>query len=192
MKRLSLLAACCVLLGGCASAWLLWGDRGLRCPGPLVSTGELPGDFAIRHRVRVTTPRATQSLSLVLEKRGNSLALVALGGFGNKAFELTQTGVATEFQVFPGHSLLHPLAWLHELHRLHFLGVRGGPFGAGSQRDVRDGTAVHEVWREGRLKSRAFEEPQVRLTFDRDVIHIANESCNYKADVRVVSDSRSP
>ena len=116
------LAGCALLLGGCA---LLPGTslplEG--CRGALRSTRLVPGDFLLRYRVRVapaaTTAAAEDTFTLVAEKQGDRLALVALSPLGAKLFSLVQRDTSVHVDALPRVVLpVDPLGLLRAFHRV--------------------------------------------------------------------------
>ena len=92
------------------------------CPGSLVSTAELEGDWVIHERIRVRGDRVDESYGLVVQKHGPRLVLVGLTAFGAKAFTVTQIGVETWSESKLGPALpVPPDNVLRDLHRAHFL-----------------------------------------------------------------------
>lgn len=113
-----------------AAAGLAWGCAGWRlpgarprlpdCPGALVATRAIPGDFQWRERVRYRGDGdgLEASLELVVEKRGDALVLVGFNELGAKAFAVTQRGIDTEVRSFLGPTeVVPPLDALRDLHR---------------------------------------------------------------------------
>jgi hypothetical protein len=88
--------ACLAPLLGCASLGLglsrALPDAGRECPGALVPTQQIAGEFLLRQRVRVQGEDLDWQLALVAQKRGDELILIGLDAFGGKQFVLTQIG----------------------------------------------------------------------------------------------------
>lgn len=122
------------------------------CPGTLVPTQELEGDWVIQERAHVFGPRVDASYVLVLQKRGPSLILVGLTPWGAKAFAVTQVGVRTFPETFVAPLPVPPENLLRDLHRAHFLASPSPSF-------------------EGRV-----------VEFGRDgALRVKSESCGYDA-----------
>src|SRR5215472_15058889 len=101
-------------------------DRGRECPGPLVPTQEMGGDFFLEQNVRVQGEGVDWALTLVSQKRGPTLVLVGLDPFGAKLFTLTQQGKEVKVERPGGPLPLPPVNLLRDLHRTRF-GRPGGP-----------------------------------------------------------------
>jgi hypothetical protein len=109
------------------------------CPGTLVPTQELEGDWVIQERARIFGPRVDESYALVL-KRGPSLVLVGLTQYGAKAFAVTQVGLRTYPESFLGPALpVPPENVLRDLHRAHFLASESPDFEGRVVERGRDG-----------------------------------------------------
>ena len=91
------------LLPALGCAWLGLGlarvlpDAARECPGRLLPTQQIEGEFRSRQRVRVQGEDLDWRLELVAEKRADVLVLVGLDAFGGKLFAVTQRG--TEISV---------------------------------------------------------------------------------------------
>ncbi len=123
---LSAAAACKVF--GPPPAALVPAPRLADCPGTLVPTQELEGDWVIQERARIFAPRVDESYALVLQKRGPTVVLVGLTSFGVKAFAVTQVGVRTFPESFLGPLPVPPENVLRDLHRAHFLASESPSF----------------------------------------------------------------
>jgi hypothetical protein len=81
---------------GCASLGLglarALPDLAAECPGRLLPTEEMEGDFLVRQRARVQGEDLDWRLELVAQKRGEELVLIGLDAFGAKLFVVTQRG----------------------------------------------------------------------------------------------------
>jgi hypothetical protein len=92
------------------------------CPGELVPTGSIEGDFVLRERARYRGQGVDAGLYVVTQKRGDELVMVGFNAFGAKAFTLTQRGTHVEAQNMLGRGLpVPPENVLRDLHRVHFL-----------------------------------------------------------------------
>ena len=102
---------------GCA--WWIGARPGLAsCPGPLVSTEALLGDFLWRERVRYRAEDVEASFEFVVQKHGNTLIVVGLNEFGAKAFVVTQRGLEIDARSLLGPvEIVPPRTALHDLHR---------------------------------------------------------------------------
>lgn len=93
------------------------------CPGPLVASDTIPGDFLWRERVRYRGARVETSLELAVEKRGDRLVVVGFNELGAKAFEVVQEGldVHARSHLGPG-AAVRPRTVLRDLHRARLAG----------------------------------------------------------------------
>ena len=117
-------------LPGCARLGLAFyralPDRGRECPGPLVPTEEMGGDFLLEQNVRVQGEGLDWALTLVSQKRGSRLVVVGLDPFGAKLFTLTQQGSEVTVERPAGRLPLPPVNLLRDLQRARF-GRPGAP-----------------------------------------------------------------
>jgi hypothetical protein len=120
--------ACLVYLApllGCASLGLGFAralpDSGRECAGALVATQQIEGEFLLRQRVRVQGEGLDWRLTLVAQKRGDTLLLIGLDAFGAKQFVLTQKGTDVVVDRPRGRLPLPPIDLLRDLHRVRFL-----------------------------------------------------------------------
>lgn len=111
-------AAGCASLGASLARWLP--DRGRECPGALVPTQRIEGEFRVRLRARVQADDLDWRLTLVAQKRGEALVLVGLDAFGAKAFALTQRGTEVAVERPRGRLPLPPINLLRDFHRMRF------------------------------------------------------------------------
>jgi hypothetical protein len=113
---------------GCASLGLglarALPDQRRECPGVVVPTQQIEGEFLSRQRVRVQAEGLDWRLTLVIQKRGDTLILVGLDAFGAKEFVLTQSGSDVVVERPRGRLPLSPTDLLRDLHRTRF--ARGG------------------------------------------------------------------
>jgi hypothetical protein len=170
------------------------------CRGVLVPTAEIPGEFVLRQRLRVTSPEVDTGLDLAVQKREDELVVVGFTALGAKAFSITQRGTDVRVDDKLGRaSSVPPINVLRDLHRVLFLSVRDEPFYADTTQAVRDGTRITEFWWRGHLTSRIFqrmdEKPAGTLSVSfpdgKDgEARIHNVWCGYDAVLVTVSDSR--
>jgi hypothetical protein len=163
------------------------------CPGALVSTAAIPGDFLLRERVRVTANGSSWSLQLITQKRADELVMIGFDPLGVKLFTLTQRGTATTVDALPAPVLeVPPLNLLRDLHRIRFMGLEPA-----AQDGTRTGTiaeyAVSEQRAEGRLASRSFRRsadapPEIEIRYSprseggRARAALVNRACRYRAE----------
>lgn len=186
---------------GCAlPRWMGLPSRLPECRGLLVPTGEIPGDFVLRQRLRVTSPQVDTGLDLAVQKREDELVVVGFTALGAKAFSITQRGAEVRVRDNLGRaSAVPPINVLRDLHRVLFLSVRDEPFYANTTQAVRGGTRITEFWWQGRLTSRIFqridEKPAGTLSVSfpdgsGGEARIHNAWCDYDAVLVTVSDTR--
>jgi hypothetical protein len=110
---------------GCASLGLALAralpDAGRECPGRLVPTEQIEGEFRIRQRARVQGEDLDWQLELVAQKRGDALVLIGLDAFGAKSFVLTQRGTQVSVERPRGRLPLPPIDLLRDFHRARLL-----------------------------------------------------------------------
>jgi hypothetical protein len=183
-------------LAGCVH--LPWGRRHVPvCPGQLVSTDAMAGDFLLRQRVRVEAGGRSFALRLVTQKRGGALLQVGFDPLGAKLFTLHQRGTQVEVDALPAPVLeVEPANLLRDLHRVRFLAI-DDPAPDGFSRTVRDGTEIRETWERGTLRERRFRrvegrpEGSVELRFETpgptqegvQRVSIVNGWCGYRVEV---------
>jgi hypothetical protein len=113
------------------------------CPGSLVPTHELEGDWVIHERIRVRGGEVDEAYGLVVEKTGPRLVLVGLTPFGATAFEATQIGVEVWSESKLGPALpVPPENVLRDLHRAHFLASDDPAFEGRSVQRNADGSIL--------------------------------------------------
>ncbi len=113
------------------------------CPGSLVPTEELSGDWLIHERIRVRGAQVDEAYGLVVQKTGPRLVLIGLTPFGAKAFSVTQIGVDVWSESKLGAALpVPPENVLRDLHRAHFLATDDPTFEGRTVRRDPDGS-VH-------------------------------------------------
>ena len=201
-RRAGALVTAALLGAGCAH--LGRGRAVPECPGELVASGAIEGEFLLRQRWSVERGGETFTLEVVAQKRGDELVLVGLHPLGAKLFTLRQRGIETRVEAAPAPALeVPPLDVLRDLHRARFLAPAGAG-GDGRTSERRDGTEISE-WREGgRLRERSFrrlaDDRLVTLRFDEPApgggdaarVEIENAWCGYRAEVTTLSEQALP
>jgi len=113
------------------------------CPGSLVPTHDLEGDWVIHERIRVRAGEIDEAYGLVVQKTGPRLVLIALTPFGATAFRLTQIGVEVWSESKLGPAVpVPPENVLRDLHRAHFLATDDPAFEGRSLQRNRDGSIL--------------------------------------------------
>ncbi len=176
------------------------------CPGLLVATDAIPGDFLIRQRVLVTAGDESWPLQLVAQKRGDVLTLLGFHPLGAKLFTLQQRGLRVDLDAAPAPLLeIPPRNLLRDFHRERFFAVSG--VGAeGTFRERRGDVEIREQRRAGRVVERRFVaipgDPSgaVVLRFaqpsaaDDDALRVVLDhgGCGYRAEITTLSETRLP
>jgi hypothetical protein len=92
-------------------------DGARECPGRLLSTRQMEGEFRSRQRVRVQGEELDWRLDLVAEKRADVLVLIGLDAFGAKLFTVTQRGTEIRVERPRGRLPLPPADLLRDFQR---------------------------------------------------------------------------
>src|SRR5215475_1050695 len=196
--------AAALLGAGCAH--LGRGRAVPECPGELVASGAIAGEFLLRQRWSVERGGESFTLEVVAQKRGDELVLVGLHPLGAKLFTLRQRGLATSVEAAPSPALAVPPEDVpRDLHRARFLAVAGG--GAdGTFAEERDGSEIRERREGGRVRERSFRrlaaDPPglVTLRFEAPAageegsarVEIDNGWCGYRASITTLSEQALP
>jgi hypothetical protein len=142
------LLACLAPLFGCASLGLGLSrslpDGGRECPGVLVPTQQIEGEFLQRQSVRVQGDGIDWRLSLVAQKRGDSLLLIGLDAFGGKQFRVTQTGSEVAVERPRGRLPLPPVNLLLDWQRVRLAKPGAAPEAGVSITRAADGGVTIE------------------------------------------------
>jgi hypothetical protein len=126
-------------------------------PGVLHAPSDYASDFAIDQRVTAGFGEEEQSFRAVIEKRGDSLVMVALGPTGGRAFVLTQRGHEVTFESHLPRELPFPPEYmLLDVHRAWLVSLPGAPLADGEHTAEIDGEEVTEVWADARVQTRSF------------------------------------
>ena len=181
-------------LSGCATLASLRGRAVPACPGPLVSTADIEGDFLSRERVRYFVGDESTAFQQVVQKRGSELLLLGLHPLGAKLFSVVQRGLDVEIDAVPPPLLeVPPETLLADLHRVRFHRVAdAGP--EGTFRSVGAGSEIVEKWSKGRLRQRSFprvgggrgvwiEFPHADEGDGRGPVVVENPDCGYRAEI---------
>lgn len=126
-------------------------------PGELVRVSSLPVDFITRQRVEVRSRTHTNRFDAVLQRRGDTLTLIALTPFGARAFVIEQHGSTVTFTPFVTRELPFPPRFiLLDVHRAFFISLSAPHPTDGVQRSTLHNEALTETYRSGLLTSRTF------------------------------------
>ena len=170
MRRAAMLS---LVLLGCA-------PRPTQPPDPaqmqhlLVPAQELAGrqDFLARQSLRGRQGEREIHGEVVVQKQGATLTLIGMTAFGSKAFVIQQDASGVKSQEFLPGSLPFPAEFmLLDVHRALFIGLSPGT-GDGERRGEREGEAITETWRGGKLVRRSFRrlDRRARGTIDIDYV----------------------
>lgn len=194
-----------LLLAVAGCRHLPWGGRALaECPGALVPTDAIAGEFLLRQAARVRAPGIDFPLELAIQKRGGELAVIGISPFGAVLFRAVQTGrEARVASALPPAVLpVPPLNLLRDIHRARFLTASRPEGGEGIAVAERDGTLVTERWRDGRRVDRVLERldarrrETVRVRFvpgdDPPAVLVENEPCGYRLELQTLSEETLP
>jgi hypothetical protein len=199
------LLACAALGLGCRH-WLGLPAALPDCPGELVATGEIAGEFLRRESVRVRGGGVDVALELAVQRRGEELTLVGLSPLGARLFSVTQRGLETSVDAPFALALeVPPLNLLRDLHRVRFLAAGAPPPGEQRSARVRGATRIEEEWRDGRLAVRRLESADARggaaveIRFEPGAAGaplpralLRNPACGYQATWVALSEQRLP
>jgi hypothetical protein len=131
----------------------------LRYPGALVPAQALAArpDFLARQSLVGKLGEREIHGQVVVQKQGATLTLIGLTPFGSKAFVIQQgPGGVKSQQVLPGALPFPPEFMLLDVHRALFMGLSEGTAPDGELRGEREGEAVSETWKDGKLLRRSF------------------------------------
>ncbi len=160
----------------------------------------VPGDFVLRERQRILSRDRKIMLELVAEKHGSTLVLVGLHRMGQKAFKIVQQGERVSVQTYWGRPAVRPINVLRDFHRVHFLSLarldalhdtkKNETRPTDGERSAAYGEErIREIWRDGRLAQRVFEQGSdpaqaIELTFRTDnQVRIENRRCGYLVEI---------
>jgi len=176
------------------------------CPGPLVATDAIAGDFLVRQRVLVTAGDESWPLQLVAQKRGDVLTLLGFHPLGAKLFTLQQRGLRVTVDAAPAPLLeIPPRNLLRDFHRERFFAVAEA--GAEGTFQARLGEVeIREQRQAGRVVERRFvasagdPSASVVLRFepaaapDDGAPHVVLDhgACGYRAEITTLSETRVP
>lgn len=186
LRRRSALAAASLLVTGCATLRLIvYRPPHLdRCPGALVPTEQIAGDFLRRLQMHVSAGDVDTGYQLVLQKKGDRLVLIGLTRFGARAFSVVQQGGTVQVDSALGPATVVPPGnVLRDLHRTLFFNA-GPPPASGEIATQHDGEMIRETWRDGTLERRVFSTADGEVVLDFDGPHrvrIRNQRCGYTA-----------
>jgi len=146
-------------------------------------------------QLQVSAASVATGYSLIVQKTGTRLVLVALTRFGAKAFSVVQEGRELQVESALGPAtVVPPENVLRDVHRARFL-TAGASAETGEVETERDGETIRDTWRSGVLVRRVFSSADgiVDLEFSAPhTVHIHNRRCGYEAilvDVEAAADS---
>jgi len=168
------------------------------CPGELVPTQEIEGEFLLRQHLRVTVGDRSFGFELALQKRGDELVLVGLHALGAKLFTVRQIGSDVVVEAYPAPALdVAPENVLRDIHRVNFFRLPQ-PSSDGVVHGRRGTTKIRERWEGGKLRERSFLTDDgvansVEIEFSEtapageDFAAVHHPSCGYRAEFRTLS-----
>ncbi len=186
------------LLAGCGAS-----PAPVLYPGELRAVSELGADMLLRQRIVGVRGEARWELEVVLQKRGDSLLLLALTPFGTRLFAFTQEGdgeptLETFIDVEPPFP---PRFVLLDVHRVLMQSGARPPGGEGEVLYETGEERVRERWSGGALMSRRFEridfEPpgSVSVSYGEGMreggppptVELVNEWAGYRVTIHTLS-----
>jgi len=202
-------AACVLALAACASRRPP-PPEGPPYGGPLVDPKAVSRDFIDRQQITAAYGGRTARFDAVVQKRGDTLTLVALTPFGSRAFVLQQTGGDVTFQSYVPETLPFPPKYiLIDVQRVYFASLApedGGPPPDGEQRGERGGEVEAERWQGGVLLRRTFRRAdgsppgEIVIDYGREgmgadgtpprAISFDNGWYGYRLEIRTLSHQR--
>jgi hypothetical protein len=139
-------------------------------PCVLHDPSSLPHEFSVRQTITIHAEHDGKpvdgQLDAVLQKQGDTLAIVGFGPMNVKAFTLTQRGDRIELVQYVGPELpFSPRNVVVDVHRILFkrLPAPAEASYSGVIRGELDGEHVEETWRDGQLRAAVFTRPGTSL-----------------------------
>jgi len=186
-----LLLALSFWLGACQQ-WPFRARAVRGCPGALVSSDSLTGDFLLRQSVRIQANDSTWSLRLISQLHDGELRLIGLDPIGVELFSLIQRGREVESDALPPPLLeIPPENLLRDLHRILFLRVAEPGSDAVARSRIGD-LEIVEAWEAGRITRRSFSRAGSGRSRDAEVVFsrvddaeratIENFACRYRSE----------
>jgi hypothetical protein len=204
MRRSWRLIAILLLALPSACRHLPWGARAVHeCPGALVPTQEIEGEFLLREHLRVTAGDRAFGFELAVQKRGDELVLVGLHPLGAKLFSVRQVGSEVSVEAHPAPALeVPPENVLRDVHRVHFFDLPQPP-SDGVVEGHRGETQIRERWEAGELRERSViatgaSANAAEVSFSRsasageEMASVNNPRCGYRAEFRLLSRQDLP
>jgi len=192
------------LLGATACQHLPGGARNVReCPGALVPTGEIAGEFLIRQSWHVIDGSHAYRFELAVQHHDDALVLVGFHPLGAKLFTVTQRGTAVELVAQPPPALeVPPQNVLRDVHRLLFFALPA-PDVDGWVRSTRGAVEISERWESGALRERRLDvrgDPTAAAVVtpasddgsSEAATRVSHPGCGYEAEIRTLSRRSLP
>lgn len=173
--------------------------------GPLRPAADLGPDVMYRQELVVRRDGRARRLDVVLQKRGDTLLLLALTPLGTRAFSIELAGREARFTDYTGGRVeapFPPRVVLLDVGRTlaPWLASEGAALGDGWHQGERDGELVRERWQAGRLFERTFRRVDgrppgdVHVAFDGGAvpsgtpppIRLRNERLGYELELRTL------
>jgi len=166
---------------------------------PLVATSEIPGDFLLVQRLRVSRDGGVQEIDAAVQNACGELVVMLLSPFGKPAAVVRQRGVRVSVDpVAAGVPLpFEPERILLDVERTYFVPTSARADGV--HEIAWRGERIREVWRESRLQERSYEGRagggRLRVTYPDGMsagdlpLHasLENETSGYRIDVATIA-----
>jgi uncharacterized protein DUF3261 len=150
--------ACLLVLAGCVKHETAPPPARPQAPtaAELPPPDAIPGEFAVRQKIRASSAKGGGSFEAVLQKQPGKLTLVGLTPYGSRAFLLEQTKGDVQFIKYVPRDLPFPPTFvLLDIHRALARWL-GPPLAAGERSGQVGDETIRERWRDGRLTERTF------------------------------------
>ncbi|MEO7730628.1 MAG: DUF3261 domain-containing protein [Kofleriaceae bacterium] len=163
------IALCLVVVLGCVPpvrSTVISTTEPAEYPCVLHDPSSLRHEFSVRQTITIHAQHDGKpvdgQLDAVVQKQGDTLAIVGFGPMNVKAFTLTQRGAQIEFTQYVGPEVpFSPRNVVVDVHRILFkrLPAPAEPHYSGELRGELDGEHVEETWRDGQLRQAVFTRP---------------------------------
>jgi hypothetical protein len=193
---------CLVVVLACSAARAPLEEGAEEDAGALVSTRQIPGNFAIRQQLEYRYGDERGSFEAVVQKLCDEVVVIGFAPFGAPAFTIHQRGLEVRVEShLPGPWPFSPTNILLDVHRTFFLPMPETAPPDGSHATSHGRSLVRERWESGRLIERrirraAEDEPgEIVITYAGGArrgapareIRLENGIHGYRIDIAVVS-----
>lgn len=126
-------------------------------PGELLDPASVPGDFVIRQHIQGTYGPRKISFDAVVQKKDDTLLVLALTPYGSRAMAIQLTGRQVSVEKFIPRDLpFDPRFILLDVQRTFLMGLPDAPYADGWHRDKTADEVIRERWHDGRLHERRY------------------------------------